>query len=167
MLALESDHGLEGFERLNRSLETDRSRLDVVFDGRLSRDRTYEIVSQNMRPQFLADKFRCLAAQDAHLQRLLERSQIQLGVPARPVELREIVLGEFACIQQRRDDDEGPDAKAWLLDLDATFSNHQELGERIVRLPVDGSRLRRFEPFDNVIVFAQVLATAEVGLSIG
>jgi hypothetical protein len=71
VFALESNHWLEGFERLDRSLEADRSWLDAVFGCRLSRDRTDEIVGQDMRPEFLPDKFWCLASQDVHLERLL------------------------------------------------------------------------------------------------
>jgi hypothetical protein len=36
VFALESNDRLEGFERLDRSLETDRSRFDPVFGCRLS-----------------------------------------------------------------------------------------------------------------------------------
>jgi hypothetical protein len=32
---------------------------------------------------------------DVHLQRLLERHQVQLAVPACPIELREVLLGEL------------------------------------------------------------------------
>ena len=68
-IALESNHWLEGFERLDRSLETDRTRFDAVFGCSLSYDRSDEIVGQDMRPEFLPDKLWCLASQDVHLQR--------------------------------------------------------------------------------------------------
>ncbi len=55
MLALDSNHWLEGFQRLNRALEADRSRFDAVFGCGLSHDRTDEIVGQDMRPEFLPD----------------------------------------------------------------------------------------------------------------
>ena len=142
VFALESDHRLEGFERLNRSLEADRSRFDAVFGCGLCDDRADEVVGQDMRPEFLPDQFRRLAPQDVHLQRFFQRPQIELGVPARPIKMCEIVLGEFIRVQQRRGDDEGLDTKARLLDLDATFSDHQELGERVVGLPVDRTGLR-------------------------
>ena len=86
VFALESNHWLKGFECLDRSLEADRSRFDAVFGCGLSHDRTDEIVGQDVRPEFLPDKFRCLAAQDVHLQRLFQRPQIKLGVPARAIE---------------------------------------------------------------------------------
>ena len=67
VLALEGNHGLKGFESLERSLETDRSRFDAMFDSGLCRDRTDEVVGQDVRPELLADEFWCLAAQDVHL----------------------------------------------------------------------------------------------------
>ncbi len=67
---------------------------------------------------------------DVHLQRLFQRSQIQFGVPARTVELREIVLGKLVGVQQCRGDDQRLDTKTWLLDTDSTFSDHQGLGKR-------------------------------------
>jgi hypothetical protein len=36
VVALDRDHRLEGRQRLNRSVETDRSRVDTVFDGCLT-----------------------------------------------------------------------------------------------------------------------------------
>ena len=72
VLALEGNHGLKGFECLDCSLEADCSRFDAVFSCRLSRDRTDEIVGQDMRPEFLPDKCWCLASQDVHLQRLFQ-----------------------------------------------------------------------------------------------
>jgi len=75
--------------------------------------------------------------------------------------LGEIVLGEFICVQRRRGDDDAPNAKATLRNLDSAFSDQQELGERVVSLLVDRARLRRFEPFDNVIILAETLSTAK------
>jgi hypothetical protein len=72
MFALERDHGLEGFECLDRSLETDRSWFHAVFGCGLSDDRADEIVRQHVGPDFLPDKFRCFATQDVHLQRSLQ-----------------------------------------------------------------------------------------------
>src|SRR5262249_5591857 len=62
MLALHRDHRLEGFERLDRSLEPDRSRLDAMFCCSLSYNRADEVVGQDMRPQFLPDEFRGFAS---------------------------------------------------------------------------------------------------------
>ena len=39
----------------------------------LGHDRADEIVGQDMRPDLLSHQLRCLAAQDIHLHRLLER----------------------------------------------------------------------------------------------
>jgi len=137
-----------------------------MFDSGLCRDRTDEVVGQDVRPEFLADEFWCLAAQDVHLQRLFQRLQIEFRVPPRPIKLCNIVLSEFICIQQRRGDNDGSDSKARLCDLDSAFSDHQELGERVVSLPVDRARLRRFEPLDDVIILAESLSTAKVSRTV-
>ena len=128
VFALERDHWLEGFERLDRSLEADRSRFNAVSGCSLSDNCSDEIVRQDVRPDFFPDKLRCFASQDVHLHRLFERSQIELRVPARTIELREIIPGKFDCVQQRRGDDEGRNTKAWLLDSDSAFPDHEELG---------------------------------------
>ena len=72
VFALQSNHWLEGFERLHRSFEADRSWFDAVFACGLRHDRADQIVGQDMRPEFLPDQFRCFAAQDVHLQRLFQ-----------------------------------------------------------------------------------------------
>jgi len=69
--ALESNHWPKCLECLDYSLEADCSRFDAVFSCRLSRDRTDEI-GQDMRPEFLSDKCRCLASHDVHLQRFFQ-----------------------------------------------------------------------------------------------
>lgn len=166
MLSSDRNQRVEGFQRLDRPLETDRSRFDAVFGGGLSHDRTDQIVGQNVRPEFLPDKFRCLASQDIHLHRLFQRSQIKFGVPSRTIELREIVLAELLGIEQRRGDDEYLHTKARLLNADATFPDHQEFGQRIVGLAIDGTGLGRFGPLDNVIVVVQAFSTAKVGFTV-
>src|ERR1700732_1770286 len=66
----QGDHWLKGFECLDRSLEADRAWFETMSRRGLGHDRADEVVSQDMRPEFLSDKFRRLASQDVHLQRL-------------------------------------------------------------------------------------------------
>lgn len=82
MLALNRNQRLKCLQRLDRSFEADRSRVDVVFAGGLGDDGADEVVSQNVRPDLLPNQLRCLAAQDIHLHRLLERSQIEFTLPS-------------------------------------------------------------------------------------
>lgn len=67
LLALDRNHRLEGFQRLDRSLETDRSRLDVVLGCGLSDDGADKIVGQQACPDFLPNKLRGFAPQDVHI----------------------------------------------------------------------------------------------------
>jgi hypothetical protein len=89
-----------------------------------------------------------------------------LCIPARTVELREIVFGHLVGIQQGRGDNEDLNTKAWLLDAGATFPNHQEFGKRVVGLLVDRTGFHGFEPFDNVIARPQTLSPAKVRFSL-
>jgi hypothetical protein len=61
-MCLLADHGLKGHQHLERRLETDGSRRDSVLAGRLSHDRTDQVVSQDVRPNLLADQLWRLAA---------------------------------------------------------------------------------------------------------
>ncbi len=82
-IALRGDQRLKGFQGLNGALEADGSGLDVVLGRGLSKNRADQIVSQDVRPDFLPHEFRRLATQDVHLHGLIERPQIEFGVPAR------------------------------------------------------------------------------------
>ena len=62
MFALNRHQRLERFQCLDRSLEADRSRFDIVFAGRLGDDRADEIVGQDVRPDFLPHQFWCLTS---------------------------------------------------------------------------------------------------------
>jgi len=165
-VCLLADHRLKGRQHLDRRLETDGSRLDSVLAGRLSHDRTDQVVSQDVRPDLLADKLWCLAAQQIHLHRDLDRPQIEFLVPASAIGKSEIVLGVLVGVQQRRDDDEATNAKARSLDADAALSDQEELRECFVRLPVNRTRFPRFHPFDNVIIFAETHSTAKIGRAV-
>jgi hypothetical protein len=66
--ALQGDQWLESLQGLERSFETDRTRLDGVFNRNLSHDRADEIVGQNVGPEFLPNEVWRLAAEDVHLQ---------------------------------------------------------------------------------------------------
>ena len=60
-MALEADEGLEGFESLDRALEADRSRFDLVSTGGLCHDGANEVVRQDVSPDFLMDQLGCFA----------------------------------------------------------------------------------------------------------
>ena len=53
-LLLIINQSLELFEELESALEADRSRLNLMSYSGLRHDRADEIVSENMRPDFLA-----------------------------------------------------------------------------------------------------------------
>src|SRR5689334_12251725 len=80
-MCLLADHRLKGLQHLERRLETDGSRRDFVLACRLSHDRTDQVVSQDVRPNLLADKFWRLATQQIHLKSDLDRPQIEFRLP--------------------------------------------------------------------------------------
>ena len=71
-VTVRGDQRLERFQRLNRSLEADGTRFDMVLVGSLRDDGANEIVSEDVCPDFLPHQLWRLATQDVHLQRLLE-----------------------------------------------------------------------------------------------
>ena len=81
-VALRGDQWLKRLQGLNRPLEADGTRLHVMRIGGLGDDGTDKVVSEDVRPDFLLHQFGRFATQDVHLHRLLERSQIEFGIPA-------------------------------------------------------------------------------------
>ena len=89
-MPLRGNQRLKCFQCLNGSLEADSTGFESVLVGGLCDDRADEIVSQDVRPDLLPHEFWCLATQDVHLHGLLERPQVEFGVPAGAVEFRQI-----------------------------------------------------------------------------
>ncbi len=126
--------GWKASQRLDRSLETDRSGVETVFGCGLGDHRANEIVGQDVRPDFLAHQLRCFAPQNFHVHGLFQISKIKFRIPSSAVELREIVLRVLACVQQCRGHNDFLGAKAWLFDLDLGFPHREIIGKRIVGL---------------------------------
>jgi hypothetical protein len=63
----QGDQWLESLQVLERSFETDRTRLDGVFSRSLCHDRAKAMVGQNVGPEFLPNQVRRLAAEDIYL----------------------------------------------------------------------------------------------------
>jgi hypothetical protein len=80
--------------------------------------------------------------------------------------MSEILPGELLGVQQRRGNDNAPDAKAGLLDPDAAFSVQEGLGERVVNLSLDRPRPPRLRPRDYVIILAKPRPAAKVGRAV-
>jgi len=95
-ITLRGDQRLKRFQCLDRSLEADRSRLDVVLGRRLSHNRADQVIREEVRPDFLPHEFGRLAAQDVHLQRLLERPQIEFTLPAIIPPLSQVLSASLA-----------------------------------------------------------------------
>jgi hypothetical protein len=165
-VAFDGDQRLESGQRLNRALEADRSRFQAVLRRRLGHDCADEIVGQDVGPDLFPHQLRRLAAQHLYLQGGLEGSQIKFRIPPTTVELREIVFRECFRVQERRGNDEAVNAKPWLVDPHTALANCQRVGERGVSLAIDGARLGRLGPNDNVIACAQTSSSPEVCLPV-
>ena len=61
-------------KELKSPLEADRSWLILMPGCGLRHDRTDEVVSEDVCPNFFAYQLRCLATQDVHLQGLFHRA---------------------------------------------------------------------------------------------
>jgi hypothetical protein len=99
-LTLDGDERLEGLQRLDRSFEADRSRLKKVVKRGLSHDGPDEIASEDVRPDLLAHQLGRLASQRIHLQRLLQRPQIEFRVPAERIEFCKVLLRELIAFNR-------------------------------------------------------------------
>lgn len=116
---------LKSSQRLNGALEADGAGFKAMLGGSLRDNGADEIVSEDVRPDFLPHEFRRFATQDVHLHRFLQRPQIEFSVPAGAVETRQIADGYLFGVQQRGDDEDGPTAKSGLLDLDARLADRE------------------------------------------
>lgn len=81
----------------------------------------------------------------------------------RAIQFGEVVLGVPPGVQNRRDDDDTSRAKASLHHRDAALADEHGLGKRVVKLAVDGARLPRLLPLDDVILFAEPRPASEIG----
>src|SRR4051812_46870221 len=73
---------LKCVERLHGAREADLARRQRMLMGRFGDQATNQVVGQQMRPYFLSNHRRSLAAQLLHLHRLLERPQVEFRMPA-------------------------------------------------------------------------------------
>ena len=107
-----------------------------------------QVVGQDVRPHLLAHQLRRLAPQLAHLHRRLDRPQVELVVPPRPVQRRQVLLGRLLRVQQRRHhhDRLGPEAR--LQDPEPHLPDRDRVRQRVVRLPVQRADRRRLGPAD-------------------
>ena len=71
-VTLDGEERLERFQRLDRTLKADRSRLNAVLGRCLSHNAADQVVSQNVGPEFLPHEVRRFTAQDIHLECLLK-----------------------------------------------------------------------------------------------
>ncbi len=122
-MPLKVNQRLKRFQGLEGPFEADRSRLDIVLACGLRHDRADEIVGQDVRPDFFVNQLWRFAAQDVHLHRCLDRSQIELIIPTRTVQKGEVLLGRLLGIKQGRHHDDGLGPEAGLLDAKPNFSN--------------------------------------------
>jgi hypothetical protein len=166
-LSLHCDHGLECFQSLEGSFETDCTGLDVMPGCGLCHDRTDEIVGQHVCPDFLANEFLCFAAQDIHLHGCLDGSQIEFIVPPRPIQECKICFGRLVRIKQGRDDNNTLRPEPVLFNTNASLSNREILRKRFVRFSINRSNQVRLAPADNVIIFPQTFSFSKVRFAAG
>ena len=94
-IALYGDQRLKCFQCLKGAFDADCAWFAGVFGRRLSHDRADGVGGSNVRPDLLPHELRRPATQDVHLHRLLQRPQIEFGVPAGAVEIRQVFGGHL------------------------------------------------------------------------
>src|SRR6266571_5711909 len=89
-----------------------------------------------MYVKFITGTMRRETAKMVHLHNALEASQIELRLPALPVETGQVILGKLVGIQQRGDHDHHLRAKSTLWHVDADFAEEECVREGGVRLGI-------------------------------
>ena len=122
---VERKQRLESFQGLDRCLEADSSRENVVLDSCLSHDRSNQVVCENVSPNLFSDQFWSLASQFFHLHRRLDTTQIQFVVPALEIQFRKIFFGCLTWIKDGSNHNNGFRAKAPFLNFDSNLSDRK------------------------------------------
>lgn len=121
-----------------------------------------QVVRQQRRPEFAANHRGRFATDVRQVQVRLDAAQIKFRVPAEPVQFGDVPRGILLRVGQRRDDVDRPRATAGFHDAEAEFAEQQRLGEARVGLGVHPLWSLRTGPLDQVIIFAQPPAAAEI-----
>src|SRR6516162_11369811 len=88
-------------------------------------------------------------------------------MPPRTVQRRQLLLGRLLRVQERRHHHERSGPKARLQHPDPRLPNGDELGQRVVLLPVERPDRRRLAPLDDMVLLTEPLATTKVSLAVG
>ena len=139
--------------------------FDAVSCSCLCHDRADQVISEDMGPDLLPHQLRRLAAQDVHLQRNLDRSQIKFVVPPGTIQIGQVALGKLVGVEQGCYHDDGLGAKSRLFNANTQFTDRQKVWKRLVCLLVDRPRLPRFRPADDVIILSEAFAATKVGFT--
>src|SRR5262245_5933160 len=100
-VTLNGEERLKRLQRLDRALKADGSWLAAVHGRGLRYNGANEVVSQDVSPDLPPYQLGRLATQDVHLQRLLERAQIEFSIPACAIKFCQVAATHRLGIQQR------------------------------------------------------------------
>src|SRR3989344_7321601 len=141
--------------QLHGMFEAQLAWVYVGVERRLRHEQADQVVSEQVHPQFLLDHRRRLATEHFHAEGGLDVAQVQLHVPAAPVQLGQRALSDPAMIEHRGDQD---------LPVDLHFSYGDLIWVRFVlrRCHPLGPRLR-LRPAYEVIALTQRLTAAKGG----
>ena len=162
-VALKAKQRLECFERLQSSLEADFSGLQAMLLCCLRHDGSNEVVGQDVCPDFLANEFRCLAAQDVHLKGDFDIPNIEFLTPSTAIQARQLFLSRCFRIEQCCDNDDFLRAETFLRDANTCLSNLDVVRQSLVSGCIHSSKWTRLIPSNHVVAFSQTLATSKVG----
>src|SRR5438552_1046409 len=117
---------------------------------------------QHIHPQFLPHHLRGAAPQHVHPESHLDRSQVELTVPALAIEVRYVVSAVEPRVEQGRHYHEHLGAKPASPHTPAQLPHRQLLGQPRRGWLIHPRWLDRLTPLHVMILTAQVLATAKV-----
>src|SRR5262249_40923050 len=133
------------------ALEADLARLHFARAGGHGHDRAQQVVRQQVNPDLLLDHLRRLAAQDVHLHRRFDGSDIDLPVPPPLIHTTDLAA-VYRGIEDRRWRLELLDAVVLVAGIDAHLPHQQGLGVGAVLFALHAARLVGPLPEDEVAV---------------
>src|SRR5437763_6047954 len=143
----------EGVEQVQRTLEAQLSRQHIPPISGLRHHRTHQVVGQQMHSNLLAHPLWGLAPETIHRHDSLDRTQIQLDLPALTIEGKQFLFMHLVGVDQGGHQSPTPNAR---------FTQRQRLGHRGVGDFIHPLGAFRSGPTHHGIACTQALTTTEI-----
>src|SRR6266446_5732265 len=158
----EDQRGDKAVDGLQSTCEAELTGAQSLAQSCPYHHRADQIIGQHIHPQFLPHHLRGSAPQHVHPESHLDRSQVELTVPALAIEVRYVVSAVEHRVEQSRHYHEHLGAKPASPHTHAQLSHRQLIGQPRIGWLIHPRWLDRLAPLYAMILTAQALATAKV-----